>query len=141
MMLLELIYKVSVGLRKGRVIIYLDRKHLLREVKMANEKASDFVKDCGAIKSRIKEIQSKLDILIQFKYASKEVKITEKFEDNRGGHLMLECDTQSKLTRRRMESEEEDKNYITYLGNHAITVNNSSCDRGVKELIRIIDSK
>ena len=54
---------------------------------------------------------------------------------------MLECDTQSKLTRRRMESEEEDNNYITYLGNHAIMVNNSPCDRGVKELIRIIDSK
>jgi len=65
MMLLELIYKVSVGLRKGKVIIFIDRKHLIKEMTMVNQKASDFVKDCGVIKCRIMEIKAKLNISIK----------------------------------------------------------------------------
>ena len=141
MMLLELIYKVSVGLRKGKIIIFIDRKHLIKEMTMVNQKASDFVKDCGAIKCRIMEIKTKLNISIELQYALKEVKPSERFEDNQGGHLMLECDTQSKLICRRMEIEEEDNKYIRYIGNHAITVNDVPCNRGVKELIRNIDSR
>ena len=52
MMLLELICKVSIGLRKGKVVIYVDRKHLIKEMSMVNRKASDFVKDCGATKNQ-----------------------------------------------------------------------------------------
>ena len=83
MMLLELMHKISIGLRKGKVIIYLDQKQLTREVKMENKKASDFVEDYGAIKCRIKKIQSNLNVSIQFKHTSKEVKMTEKYEDNK----------------------------------------------------------
>ena len=141
MMLFELVYKVSVGLRRGKVVIYVDRKHLIKEMMMSNQKASDFVKDCGAIKCRIMEIKDRLNIKIEMKYSSKDIENSERFEDNRGGHLMLECDTQSKLIRRRMENEEEDNKYINYIGNHALLVDNVPCDRGVKELIRKIDSR
>ena len=37
--------------------------------------------------------------------------------------------------------EEEDNKDIRYIGNHALTVNDVPCDRGVKELIRNIDSR
>ena len=93
MMLFELIYKVSAGLRKGKVVICVDWKHLMKEMSMGNRKASDFVKDCGAIKNRIMEIKEKLNITINLRHASKEIENGGKFEENRGEHLMLECGT------------------------------------------------
>ena len=54
---------------------------------------------------------------------------------------MTECDTQSKLIRKRMEKEQQDKNYITWVRNQSIVVNNTLCDGGVKELTQIIDSR
>ena len=57
-------------------------------------------------------------------------------EDNRGGSLILECNTQSKLIRKRMETEQEDNKYITCLGNYALTINDVLRDRRVKEMIR-----
>ena len=56
MMLLELIYKISVGLRREK-----------SEVR----KSSEFAKDCGAIKCRFRETKDKLDINIIVKYLSK----------------------------------------------------------------------
>ena len=141
MILLELIYKVSVGLRRGKIIMYIDRKSLIKDMTSIGKKASFFVKDCGAIRSRFIEIKEKLEISIEIKYSSKETKCLEEFKDNRGRFLMLECDTQSKLIRKRMEEVNDDNVYMTYLGNYVITVNDIPCDRGVKEMIRIIDSK
>ena len=66
-------------------------------------KASQYANDCGAIRSRVDEIRNQLEISILIQYSSKEVKYLEEFKDNRGGHLMRECDTQSKLIRLRME--------------------------------------
>ena len=63
MMLFELICKVSIGLRKGKVVIHVDRKHLIKEMSMVNHKASDFVKDCGAIKTRIMEMKENSTLL------------------------------------------------------------------------------
>lgn len=82
MMLFELVYKVSVGLRRGKVVIYVDRKHLIKEMMMSNQKASDFVKDCGVIKCRIMEIKERLNIKIEMKYSSKDTENSERFEDN-----------------------------------------------------------
>jgi len=45
------------------------------------------------------------------------------------------------MIRKRMEEQQEDNVYITYLGNHMILVDNVSCDRGIKEMVRLIDSK
>jgi len=53
----------------------------------------------------------------------------------------LECDTQSKMIRKRMEEQEDNNVYITYLGNYVISVDNVPCDRGIKEMVRLIDSK
>ena len=45
------------------------------------------------------------------------------------------------MIRKRMEEQQDDNVYITYLGNHMILVDNVSCDRGIKEMVRLIDSK
>ena len=39
-----------------------------------------------------------------------------------------------------MEKEQEDMINIKYIRNHTLLINSVPCDRGVKELIRIIDS-
>ena len=54
---------------------------------------------------------------------------------------MLECNAQSKLIRKRIESKQEDSKHAACLGIPALTANSVLCDRGVKEMIRIIDSK
>ena len=118
----------------------MDRKNLIRGITAPPWKPSQCAQDCGAIKSRFDEIKKKLDITIVVKYSSKKVKEKEQFHNNRGGFLMLECDTQSKLIRRDMEKEQEDVVNIKHIGNHALLVDNIPCDRGVKELIRLIDS-
>ena len=81
-----------------------------------------------------------LDIIIEMKYSSKEIKENEQFKDNRGGYLMLECDTQSKLIRRSIESEQNLVQKVKYVGNHILFVEGVPCNRGIKEMIRIIDS-
>ena len=134
-MLLEMIYKVSVGLRRGKVIIYMDRKRLIKDMISDVKKASEFTKDCGAIRCRFEEIKNKSDISIIVKYSSKKTKGSEEFKDNRGGFLMLECDEQSKLIRKRMETTNEENVNVKFLGNHAVSVNNVPCDRGIKEMI------
>ena len=60
MMLLELIYKVSFNLRRGKIIIFLDWKHLLREINTESTKPSQYAKDCRAIKSWYDEIKKNL---------------------------------------------------------------------------------
>ena len=139
-MLLELIYKVSFGLRRGKIIVYMDRKSLIKDMTSEVNKASEFAKDCGAIRCRFEEIKEKLNVTIIVEYSSKETKCSEEFKDNRSGFLMSECDTQSKLIRKRMETVNKDNVDIKYLGNHAVSVNNVPCDRGIKEMIRIINS-
>ena len=140
-MLMELIYKISYGLRRGKVVIYMDRRKLVKDMNSNCKKASIFSGDCGAIRSRFLQIKEKLEITIVVKFSNKETKILEQFKDNRGGFLIKECDVQSKLIRKRMENEEQDNNDITWVGNQSLVVNNTPCDRGIKELIRIIDSK
>ena len=39
-----------------------------------------------------------------------------------------------------MVKEQDDVHNIKYVGNHALIVENVPCDRGVKEVVRIIDS-
>ena len=92
-MLLELIYKVSFGLRRGKIVVYMDRKSLIKDMTSEVNKASEFTKDCGVIRCRFEEIKEKLNIKIIVKYSSKETKCSEEFKDNRGGFLMSECDT------------------------------------------------
>jgi len=98
-MLLELIYKVSFKLKRGKVIIHIDRRNLIWAMTAVPTKLSQYVQDCRAIKSRFDKIKKKLDIDIIVKYSSKEIKEKEEFKDNRGKFLILECDTQSKLIR------------------------------------------
>ena len=123
-MLLEMIYKVSVGLRRGKVVVYMDRKSLIKDMISEVKKASEFAKDYGAIRCRFEEIKNKLDITIIVKYSSKETKCSEEFKDNRGGFLMLECDEQLKLIRKRMETMNEENVNVKFLGNHTVSVNN-----------------
>ena len=127
-MLMELIYKISYGLRRGKVVIYMDRRKLVKDMNSNCMKASVFAGDCGAIRSRFLQIKEKLDISIVIKYSSKETKISEQFKDNRGGFLMTEYDVQSKLIRKRIENEEQDNNDITWVGNQSIVVNNTPYD-------------
>jgi len=77
MMLLKLIYKVSVGLKRGKIVVYMDRRHLIKDMSFRGKKSSQYAKDCGAIKSRFDEIQEKLEISIIVKYSSKEIKSLE----------------------------------------------------------------
>ena len=67
----------------------MDRKNLMRGTTSLPWKPSQHAQDCGTIKSRFDEIKKKLDITIVVKYSSTEVKGKEKFQDNRGGFLML----------------------------------------------------
>ena len=113
----------------------MDRKNLIRGLNEPPSKPSQYTRDCGAIKSRFDEIKKKLNITILIKYSSKKVKENEQFHNNRGGFLMLECDTQSKLIQREIEKEQKDVINIKYIGNHALIINGVLCDRGVKELI------
>ena len=55
-MLLELIYKVSYGLKRGKIVIYMDRKKLIKDMTSNSSKASNFAKDYGAIRSRFMQI-------------------------------------------------------------------------------------
>ena len=118
----------------------MDRKRLIKDMISDVKKASEFTKDCGAIRCRFEEIKNKSDNSIIVKYSSKKMKGSEEFKDNRGEFLMLECDEQSKLIRKRMEKTNEENVNVKFLGNHAVSVNNVPCDRGIKEMIRIIDS-
>ena len=70
----------------------------------------------------------------------KDVKKKEWFECDRGGFLMLEWDTQSNLHRKSMEIEQEDVCTVKNAGNNFLLVDNVPCDRGIKELVRTIDS-
>jgi len=74
MMLLELIYKVSFKLQRGKVVIFMDRKNLICGITELPLKPSQYAQDCRAIKSRFDEIKKKLNITIEIKYSSKKVK-------------------------------------------------------------------
>ena len=97
MMLLELIYKVSFKLKRGKVIIHMDRMNLIRAMTAVPIKPSQYAQDYRAIKSRFNKIKKKLVIDITVKYLLREIKEKEEFKDNRERFLILECNTQSKL--------------------------------------------
>ena len=85
--------------------MHMDNKNLIKHVKEEKIKPSQHTQDCSAIKSRFDEIKKEVSIEILIEYSSKETKKKEHFEHNRGGFLMFECDTQSKLHRKSMEIE------------------------------------
>ena len=53
---------------------------------------------------------------------------------------MVECDNQSKLIRKSLENENNDVCTVSHIGKDALIINKIPCDRGIKELVRIIDS-
>ena len=52
MMLLELIYKIGYKLRRGKIIVFMDRKNLIRYILQDKTKPSQYTQDHSAIKSR-----------------------------------------------------------------------------------------
>ena len=52
---------------------------------------------------------------------------------------MVECDVQSKLIRKSLENENKPACTVSHVGKDALIVNSTPCDRGIKEVIRIID--
>ena len=70
-MLLELTHKVSIRLRRGKIAIHMDRKSLINDVKSEVKKASEFAKDCGAIRCQFKETKEKLDATMIVKCSAK----------------------------------------------------------------------
>ena len=107
---------------------------------MKKKKTSHYAQDCGTIISRFCEITKNLSAQILVEYSSAKTQKYEIFEDNRGGHLMLECDTKSKVIRTSLENELEIENEIEYAGNYAMRIKKCLCDRGIKEMMRIINS-
>ena len=73
-MFLELIYKVCAELRRGKIVMCMDQKHLIIDMMHNTMKASCYNKDCGAIKSRFKETQEKLDVLLIIKCSLNDTK-------------------------------------------------------------------
>ena len=67
------------------------------------------------------------------------MKWAENFRDNRGGCLVLECDTQSKMLRIKLEEYEKDIDKVKCLENHSIIVDNVLRNRRIKEMIRLIE--
>ena len=72
-MLIELIFKVSFGLKRGKIVIYIDRRRLIREMTSSTPKASQYTNDYGAIRSRVDEIWNQLEISILIQYLLKRV--------------------------------------------------------------------
>jgi len=64
-MLLELIYKVSYRLKRGKIVLYMDRKSLIKEITAPPLKPSQYTRDCGAIRSRYDKIKKTLSIKIE----------------------------------------------------------------------------
>ena len=140
MMLLELIFKIGKNLPRGKIIIFMDRKHLIRYMLQGKIKPSQHTQDCSAIKSRYDQIKKELSIEIEIKHASNKIEEGAKYEQNKGGHLMKECDVNSKEIRRSLENETGDVSTVNCVGNNALIVNGVPCDRSIKETVRIIDS-
>ena len=92
-MLLELIYRLSYRLRRGKVILHIDRKYLIKDATTPLLKPSLHTRDCRAIRSRCNEIKKALNIRIKIKYSSDKIKSADAFDQNRGRHLMRECNT------------------------------------------------
>ena len=53
---------------------------------------------------------------------------------------MVECNNQSKLICKLLENKDKFVCTVLYIGKDALIVNKTPCYRGIKELIRIIDS-
>ena len=140
MMLLEWISKIANNLRRGKIVVFNDRKHLINYMLQEKIKPSQCAQDCGAIKSRCDQILKELSIEIELKYALDEVEEGVIYEKNKGGHLVKECDVNSKALRRSLESEQEATCTVNCVGNNALIVNDAPCDRNVKETVRLIDS-
>ena len=108
MMLLEWIYKIGCKLRRGKITTFTDRKNLITFMTQDKIKPSQHTQDCSAIKCRFDKIKKDLSIEIEIQYSSDKVKDNETHEMNKGGHLMLECNNNSKAIRRSLEVEQED---------------------------------
>lgn len=74
--------------------IRVDNKCLIKSV-LKEEKTSQYAQDCGAIISRFD-----LSVHILVEYSSAKMQKNKTFEDSRGRHFMLECDTKSKAIQR-----------------------------------------
>ena len=69
MMLIENIYKISYKLRKGKIIIWMDRKNLIRYTKGEKIKPNQYTQDYSAIKSRFDKIIKELSIEIEIRFS------------------------------------------------------------------------
>ena len=110
-MLLELICKISYRLRRGKVILHIGRKYLIKEIAALSLKPSQHARDCGVIRSRCDEIKKVLSIKIEMKYSSNKFKSTEAFKQNQGRCSMRECSAQLKLLRKSMEKKLKDSEF------------------------------
>ena len=70
---------------------------------------------------------------ILVEYSSTKTQKNETFEDNRGGHLMLECDTRLKVIRRSLENKLEIAKEIEQAGNYAMCIKNTRVIEEVKK--------
>ena len=104
-MSLELICKIGYELRRGKIVTFVDRKHLITRMLQGKTKPLQCIQDCSATKSRCNQTKQELSIEIELKYASDEVEEGEKYKNNKGRNLVRECDVNSKTIRCLLESE------------------------------------
>ena len=82
-MLLKLIYRISYRLRRGKVVLRIDRRCLIKDATTPPLKPSQCTKDCRAIRARHDEIKKTLDIKIEIRHSSDEIKSNRNMWENR----------------------------------------------------------